>query len=264
MMSGFIFRGKMGDAAATAWVQPVTEGPTGIAGVYADEKAGLLWACYVDLAAFAGGEALPSILRTYSLADGSLQGTYPLPERSFCNDIAPAADGTAYIADTSGARLMRLKPGATELETWHADASLGGVDGLSFDAGGELYINNVMTGKLHRVGIGADGAVSGLTEIATSVPLKGPDGMRFGADGKLYLAENGAGQVDAITINGDNAEVMVLQGGFDVPTAVSVNGDTLLVGEALLADAVGRSRPVLRLRGSAQIAPANCGLCRRA
>lgn len=50
---------------------------------------------------------------------------------------------------------MRLKPGATELETWHADASLGGVDGLSFDAGGELYINNVMTGKLHRVGIGA-------------------------------------------------------------------------------------------------------------
>lgn len=61
MMSGFIFRGKMGDAAATAWVQPVTEGPTGIAGVYADEKAGLLWACYVDLAAFAGGEALPSI-----------------------------------------------------------------------------------------------------------------------------------------------------------------------------------------------------------
>lgn len=93
--------------------------------------------------------------RTYSLADGSLQGTYPLPERSFCNDIAPAADGTAYIADTSGARLMRLKPGATELETWHADASLGGVDGLSFDAGGELYINNVMTGKLHRVGIGA-------------------------------------------------------------------------------------------------------------
>lgn len=211
MMSGFIFRGKMGDAAATAWVQPVTEGPTGIAGVYADEKAGLLWACYVDLAAFAGGEALPSILRTYSLADGSLQGTYPLPERSFCNDIAPAADGTAYIADTSGARLMRLKPGATELETWHADASLGGVDGLSFDAGGVLYINNVMTGKLHRVGIGADGAVSGLTEIATSVPLKGPDGMRFGADGKLYLAENGAGQVDAITINGDNAEVMVLK-----------------------------------------------------
>lgn len=96
------------------------------------------------------------------------------------------------------------------------------------------------------------------------MPLKGPDGMRFGADGKLYLAENGAGQVDAITINGDNAEVMVLQGGFDVPTAVSVNGDTLLVGEALLADAVGRSRPVLRLRGSAQIAPANCGLCRRA
>jgi sugar lactone lactonase YvrE len=127
---------------------------------------------------------------------------------------------------------MRLKPGATELETWTADAALGGVDGISFDASGALYINNVMNGKLHRVGIGADGAAAGLTEIATSTPLKGPDGMRFGDDGKLYLAENGAGQVDAITIDGDSAEVTVLQGGFDTPTAVSKTGDTLFVGEA--------------------------------
>jgi sugar lactone lactonase YvrE len=232
MMSGMIFRGKMGDAAATAWVQPVTEGPTGIAGVLADEKGGLLWACYVDLAAFGGGESQPSVLRTYGLADGSLNGTYPLPEMSFCNDIALADDGTAYVADTLGARIMRLKPGATELQTWYSDAALGGVDGISFDASGTLYINNVMTGKLHRVGVGADGAASGLTEIATSTPLKGPDGMRFGDDGKLYLAENGAGQVDAITISGDTAEVAVLKGGFDMPTAVSKTADTLFVGEA--------------------------------
>ena len=232
MMSGMIFKGTMGDTPAAAWVQPVTEGPTGVAGVYADEKAGLLWACYVDLAAFAGGESQPSILRTYGLADGALQGTFPLPEKSFCNDIATAADGTAYIADTAGARIMRLKPGATELETWYTDASQAGVDGISFDASGVLYVNNVMTGKLYRVGIGADGAATGVTEIATSTPLKGPDGMRFGDDGKLYLAENGAGQVDAITIDGDSAEVTVLQGGFDMPTAVSKTGDTLFVGEA--------------------------------
>jgi sugar lactone lactonase YvrE len=232
MLAGLIFKGKMGDAAATAWVQPVTEGPTGVAGVYADEKGGLLWACYVDLAAFAGGPSQPSVLRTYNLADGALKGTYALPEASFCNDIATAADGTAYIADTAGARIMRLTPGATELETWYADAALGGVDGISFDASGVLYINNVMNGKLHRVGIGADGAASGLTEIATSTPLKGPDGMRFGDDGKLYLAENGAGQVDAITITGDTAEIAVLKGGFDMPTAVSKSGDQLFVGEA--------------------------------
>ncbi len=232
MMSGFIFKGKMGDASAAAWVQPVTEGPTGVAGVYADEKNGLLWACYVDLAAFAGGESQPSVLRTYSLADGALQGTYPLLEKSFCNDIATAADGTAYIADTSGGRIMRLTPGATELETWYADASLAGVDGISFDANGVLYINNVTTGKLFRVGIGADGTATGTTEIATSAPLKGPDGMRFGDDGTLYLAENAAGQVDAITIDGDSAEVTVLHGGFDMPTAVSKTGDTLFVGEA--------------------------------
>lgn len=232
LMAGLIFKGAMGDAMATAWVQPVTEGPPSIAGVYADEKSGLLWACYADLAAFAGGPALPSMLRTYSLADGALKSTYALPEKSFCNDIATAADGTAYIADTSGARIMRVKPGAAELDTWYADAALGGVDGISFDASGAMYINNVMTGQLHRVGIGADGAATGLTEIATSTPLKGPDGMRFGDDGKLYLAENGAGQVDALTITGDTAEVKVLQGGFDAPTAVSKTGNMLFVGEA--------------------------------
>lgn len=232
MMTGMIFKGTMGDTPAAPWVQPASEGAPSVAGVYADEKAGLLYACYVDLAAFAGGAAQPSILRTYSLADASLKGTYTLPEKSFCNDVATAADGTAYIADTSGARIMRLRPGATELETWYADAALGGVDGISFDASETLYINNVMTGKLHRVGIAADGTAAGLTEIATSAPLKGPDGMRFGDDGKLYLAENGAGQVDAITISGDAADVQVLQGGFDTPTAVSKTGSTLFVGEA--------------------------------
>ncbi|MEQ1768780.1 MAG: hypothetical protein ABL879_02995 [Devosia sp.] len=232
LMAGVVFKGMMGGATATAWTQPAKEGPPSIAGVLADEKSGLLWVCYVDLAAFAGGPALPSILRTYALADGTLKNAYSLPDKSFCNDIAIAADGTAYVADTSGARIMRLKPGATELETWYADAALGGVDGISFDASGALYINNVMSGKLHRVGIGADGAAAGLTEIATSTPLKGPDGMRFGDDGKLYLAENAAGQVDALTITGDTADVKVLKGGFDTPTAVSKTGNTLFVGEA--------------------------------
>lgn len=232
LMAGLVFKGAIGDAMVTAWLQPVTEGPPSVAGVYADEKSGLLWVCYVDLAAFAGGPALPSMLRTYSLADGALKNAYALPDQSFCNDIATAADGTAYVADTSGARIMRVKPGAGDIETWYADAALGGVDGISFDASGAMYINNVMTGKLYRVGIGADGAATGLTEIATSSPLKGPDGMRFGDDGKLYLAENGAGQVDALTITGNSAEVTVLRGGFDTPTAVSKTGNMLFVGEA--------------------------------
>ena len=232
LMAGLIFKGAIGDAMATAWIQPVTEGPPSVAGVYADEKSGLLWACYVDLAAFAGGPALPSMLRTYGLADGALKNAYSLPDKSFCNDIATAADGTAYVADTTGARIMRIKPGASDIETWYTDAALGGVDGISFDASGAMYINNVMNGTLLRIGIGADGGTTGLPQIAPTTRLKGPDGMRFGDDGKLYLAENAAGQVDALTITGDTAEVTVLHGGFDSPTAVSKTGDTLFVGEA--------------------------------
>jgi len=87
----------------------------------------------------------------------------------------------------------------------------------------------------------ADGSAGALTEIATSAPLKGPDGMRFGDDGVLYLAENGAGQVDALTIDGDKAEVKVLKGGFDTPTAVSKVGNTLWVGEAKFSKMDGKS-----------------------
>lgn len=232
MMSGLIFKGKLGDAAATQWAPAATEGPTGVAGVYADEKAGLLYACYVDLAAFGGGESQPSVLRVYGLADARVKGSYTFPEGSFCNDIATDTDGAAYIADTAGARIMKLAPGGSELETWFADAKLAGVDGISFASDGELYINNVMTGALQRVEVGDDGAATGLTDITTSTPLKGPDGMRFGEDGVLYLAENAAGQVDAITVNGDAAEVTVLHTGFDMPTAVTKVGETLYVGEA--------------------------------
>ncbi|MEQ1902218.1 MAG: hypothetical protein ABL866_15970 [Devosia sp.] len=234
---GLVFKAAPGATATSPFIGAQTEGPPNVIGVFADEKSGLLWVCYSDPALFSQQPGKPSIARSFALADGALKGTYPLPEGSFCNDFTATADGTILVADTFGARILALKPGATALEPWLADAALQGVDGISVASDGAVYVNNVFNGKLFRIASGA------LTEIATSAPLKGPDGMRFGPDGKLYVAENGAGQVSALTIAGDKADVAVIKTGYDTPTAVSIVGKTLYVGEAKFSKMGGTEDP---------------------
>jgi sugar lactone lactonase YvrE len=232
---GVIFKAAPGAEKADVWVERQPDGPQAVVGVFADEAQGTLWACYSDPTNFSGGEnSQPAIVRSVDLASGQIKASYPFPDRSFCNDFATTADGTVYVADTAGGRIMRLLPGGSALEEWLKDDLLAGVDGLSFSADGTLYANSVTTNKLFRIDMGADGSAGKVTELQVSQPLKGPDGMRFGDDGVLYLAENGAGQVDAITIEGDDATVKVIKGGYDSPTAVSKVGDTLWVLEAKL------------------------------
>lgn len=231
LAQGVIFKASPGAAKTELFVDKAADGPAAIVGVYADEKAGILWACYSDLATFSG-KGMPAQVKSIDLATGAVKGSYPLPDGSFCNDITTTGDGTAYVADTGGGRIMRLKPGATALDEWLKVDLLASVDGVSIGPDGKLYANGVMTGKLLRIEIGADGAPGAVTDLKLSSPLMGPDGMRFGEDGTLYLAENAAGRVDAVTFDGDNATITPIKDGFDGPTAVTKVGDTLWVLEA--------------------------------
>jgi sugar lactone lactonase YvrE len=231
LTQGVVFKAAPGATKAEPFVQKPADGPTAIVGVYADEKTGILWTCYSDLASF-GGKGMPAQVKAIDLADGTVKASYPLPEGSFCNDTATTADGTAYVADTAGGRIMRLKPGATALDEWAKGDLLASVDGVSIGPDGKLYANGVMTGKLVRIDINADGSAGTMTDLKLSAPLMGPDGMRFGDDGKLYIAENQAGRVSVATIEGDTATVTPLHDGFDAPTAVTKVGNTLWVLEA--------------------------------
>ena len=243
MAGGQVFKGAPGATTTTQFIAPETDGVTAVLGVYADDKAGLLWVCNADPAAFAQKPFKGSVLRTFSLADGSLKASYPMGDGSFCNDTTTAADGTAYVADTFGAKVDIVKPGSTTIDTWFADKALAGIDGISIGPDGAVYVNNVMSSKLYRIPVGADGKPGALTEITTSSPLKGPDGMRFGDDGKLYLAENAAGRVDEVTIDGDNATIKSLKDGLESPTAVSKNGSTLWALEAKIDKLGGKDDP---------------------
>jgi sugar lactone lactonase YvrE len=230
--TGQIYKAAPGATTADSWIAAATDGPTSVLGVYADEANKTLWACYSDLALFAGAGGKAAVLRSYDLTSGALKTSVRLGEGTFCNDIATTADGTAYAADTAGGQVFKIAPGATTAEPFFKDAALASLDGLSFGPDGSLFLNGVSTNKLFRLTI-ADGKPGTLTELKLSQDIKGPDGMRFGDDGVLYLAENGNGQVDAVTIDGDNATIKVVgKDGWDTPTAVTKVGSTLWVLEA--------------------------------
>ena len=241
--TGKIYKAAAGATATEDWIAPVTDGPTSVLGVFADEKNGTLWACYSDLALFSG-KGQGSILRSYDLATGTLKTTVPLGDGTFCNDIATTADGAAFVADTAGSQVFKVAPGASTAEVLIKDDALASVDGLSFGPDGSLFLNGVQTNKLFRLVVNADGGAGALTELTLSQPISGPDGMRFGDDGVLYLAENAAGQVSAITFDGDTANVKVIEkGGWDMPVALTKVGQTLWVVEAKFSKMGGTEDP---------------------
>jgi sugar lactone lactonase YvrE len=226
---GTIYRAAPGAAKAEAWILPGTTGLINTLGVFADDKSNTLWVCST---ATGGRRGTPPVgettLRTYDLRSGAVKAVYPFPGGGFCNDIAIAADGTAYATDTTGGRILRLRPGSKTLDVWVADKQLAIVDGIALLADGSVYVNTFTSGRLFRVPVGADGAAGTLTELELSIPLMRPDGLRTVGRNRMLQA-SGNGRLEEITINGNRAEVRILREGLTAATAVTLVGDTAYV-----------------------------------
>lgn len=223
---GTVMKVAPGAAVSEPFIAAPDTGPASSFGVHADEANGTLWVCYGDMAGFAGGEAMPSVLVGYDLATGSKKTSATFSGASLCNDIATAPDGVAFAADTIGGRIVRVEPGSDVAQDWASAPLLAGADGLAFGGDGSLYVNSVTTNRLFRIAMEADGSAGAITELATSDPLAGPDG-------KLYLAENGNGRISEITIAGDTATLRALPAPEMLgPTAVALVGNRLHILEA--------------------------------
>ncbi len=231
-----VYRATSSTAQATTWIKPKSNGLSTVLGVFADDKAGVLWVC---ASASGGRNGAPYVgetaLKAFSLKDSSFKASYAFPGNGLCNDIAVAKDGTVYAADTIQARVLRLKKGATALDVWATDSMLlAGADGLALLADGNLYVNSVTQGTLLRIDVNKDGSAGKITKLETSRPLMQPDGMRSVGSKTMLLVE-GAGRLDEVTIAGDKAEIKVLKDGLAGPTAVTLAGGTAYVTEAKLA-----------------------------
>lgn len=232
---GTLFIGLMGksavyrvDSGATTAEPFITDGLQTVVGVFA--HGGTLWVC----SSSGFGEEGPTFANSYDIESGNLTGSYEFPGGGFCNDFAVGRDGSVYIADTTGARILVLLPGASALEVFHEDADLlAGVDGLGI-LDGELIANSVTTDRLFQIEITDSYQFGGIQELALSRPVEGPDGMRTldTDDGLLLVEGNRLVLVD--NVGNGAADVTVLQEGFDGATAVTQVGDTAYVVEAKL------------------------------
>jgi sugar lactone lactonase YvrE len=230
-----VYRATGKEEKASVWIPAKSNGLLTVLGVFADEPAGTLWVCASATSGRGGAPVVgETALKAFALKDASFKASYPFPNGGLCNDIAVARDGTVYVTDTTGARVLRLKKGTSALEPWAADPMLlATADGVALLADGNVYVNSVGQGTLMRVPVKSDGSAGTIKKLETSRPLMQPDGMRSVGSKAMLLVE-GAGRLDEITIDGDKADVKVIREGLTGPTAVTVTGGMAYVSEARL------------------------------
>jgi glucose/arabinose dehydrogenase len=227
-----------------SWIKPGAFGSASILGVLVDEPSNSLWVCSDDLSAMGlkiPGAGPGSALIGFDLKTGAGKVRAQFAgEHNFCNDIAIAADGSAYVTNSDTPQILRLPPGGKKLEVWFTEPSLApathdgtGIDGIAFGGDGNLYINTFDAGELYRVDV-KDGKAGKLTKLKPSRKLAGTDGMRPTGPATFLLIEGNAGKVDAITVKGDDVSVTTLHDGYVTPTGVTPVGNTAWVTEGQL------------------------------
>jgi sugar lactone lactonase YvrE len=230
-----VYRAGPKASKAEVWIQPKSNGLQTVTGVFADEAAGTLWVCASATGGRGGAPVVgETALKAFNLKNAAFKASYAFPGNGLCNDMAVARDGTVYVTDTTGARVLRLKKGATALDVWAADKDLlATADGVALLADGAVYVNSVGQGFLVRIPVKGDGSAGPITKLESSKPLSRPDGMRSIGRNTILLVE-GAGSLDEVTINGDKAEIKVVKDGFTGSTAVTLVDGTAFVTEARL------------------------------
>jgi sugar lactone lactonase YvrE len=107
------------------------------------------------------------------------------PERVMADLALPSAikvdeKGTIWAAEVGG-DIVRVDPVAGRKQTFASLA--GGLDNLAFGPDGDLYVSNLLDGRITELG------VDGLSRDILPPGLVGPSGIDVGADGSVYCAE---------------------------------------------------------------------------
>jgi sugar lactone lactonase YvrE len=212
-----------------------------VLGVLADDRTGTLWVCSSDLSA-AGVKVTegkgPVALKSFDLKSGAPKASIPLPgNRTLCNDMVTANDGTLYVTDSFSPHILRLKPDAKQFEVWAEDPRFvvkdgAGLDGIAIGADGNVYTNTFNGGGLFRIEMRQDGSAGTVTQLMTSRKLVLPDGLR--THGNKLLMIEGEGRLDLVSVDGDKASIEVIKDGYKAPVSVTKVGQTLWVLEGQL------------------------------
>jgi len=222
-------------------------------GVLVDDKGGALYVCTNDPTFSA-----PPVVHRYRLDDGTPSGVYPLAAAGLANDLALDGKGNLYVTDAFG-RIYQLRQGGAELRLWSSDPWLApqsadafGVDGISWDGHGGLYVNNNHTGGIAWVPINDDGSAGSVLAIPVTPPLAAPDGMRALDKSTLVVVEAGhfedgrpaGGRLTRVSITGRRAKSAVLQDDLNEPSSVVKYRDNYWVTEGQISRCFGQATGV--------------------
>ena len=140
LASGGVARVMPGSPKAEMWIKPGAFETRSTFGVLVDEPTKTLWVCSNDVSGLGvpGPSSVPgAYLKGFDLATGEGKFSAAFPGKAtVCNDMVVAADGTLYVTNTAAPQILRLKPGAKELEVWLENDLLvpkngAGLDGIA-------------------------------------------------------------------------------------------------------------------------------------
>ena len=179
------------------------------------------WQSPSGIAVGASGEGLVADKTAGTLtyfAAGSTTGTVIATGLAQPGAVAFAADGTAYVATSSGTIVQVPYTGTAYGTAATVVTGLKTPGGLIVDPGGSLYVANTGAGTVVRYP-----SESGTRDFATSSIVgsgfKAPAGLAFDASGNLFVADSTAGSIFKVV----GTATSTVASGLTSPTAVAVD-----------------------------------------
>jgi sugar lactone lactonase YvrE len=213
----------------STFVPPERDGLLGVLGIKVDPRADVLWVASYASRSMTGRAATPQRpgVFAFSLRDGTLRRRILFDEDGTQqpNDLAIAPDGTVFVTDSAGGRVLRIPADRDVIEVVTPPGALMYPNGIARATDGRLYV-------AHLGGIAIIDPLTGSVAplpAAADVPLGGIDGLALEGD-RLLAVQNGIGRPRMITIalgeNGTRATTLTVlendHAALEIPTTACV------------------------------------------
>lgn len=217
------------------------EGRQAMFGLAADPARGVLWVASSPSPADEQADQ-PAELLQIDAATGAVRASHPADglEHAY-GDVAVGPDGTVFVADSKGQRILALRPGAANPEPLVLLSGRASPQGMAVSADGRWLVFADYSSGLHRIDLSEGYGPRDFTTVP-STPLPGPEGAELrGIDGlarygdRIMAIQNGTRthRVLKLTLNADwsavTARDAVIEGPpLEEPTTGFVEGDALI------------------------------------
>ncbi|MBK9237841.1 MAG: hypothetical protein IPO19_18420 [Rhodoferax sp.] len=111
-----------------------------VLGLAVDERRRALYAVSTNALQATGARQPRNAVVRYDLRSGKLAARYEVSEAKQLNDVALAADGTAYVTDSAAGSLYRLRTAESAFSRIGEVGALRGANGVTVAPDGTLYV----------------------------------------------------------------------------------------------------------------------------